>query len=96
MSSSTERPAITNVTNLEFEETPNLPSVRYQTLLLASGFLMTFHVIGINSVFGIFQVSLYLFLRLQITDKRRNCTHLSERAFPMPSKKMRRSPWSVL
>ncbi|KAJ7573617.1 MFS general substrate transporter [Mycena floridula] len=31
------------------------PSRRYQALLLASGFLMTFHVIGINQTFGIFQ-----------------------------------------
>ncbi|KAJ7136335.1 MFS general substrate transporter [Mycena crocata] len=31
------------------------PSPRYQALLVFSGFLMTFHVIGINSIFGIFQ-----------------------------------------
>lgn len=33
------------------------PTRRYQCLLLLSGFLMIFHVIGINSVFGIFQAS---------------------------------------
>ncbi len=32
------------------------PTKQYQTLLLLSGFFMTFHVIGINSVYGIFQV----------------------------------------
>jgi hypothetical protein len=32
------------------------PTRRYQCLLLLSGFLMIFHVVGINSVFGIFQV----------------------------------------
>jgi hypothetical protein len=32
------------------------PTRRYQTLLILSGSLMIFHVIGINSVFGIFQV----------------------------------------
>lgn len=37
---------------------PISPSRRYQALLLASGFLMTFQTIGINSVFGIFQVRL--------------------------------------
>ncbi|KAJ7577530.1 MFS general substrate transporter [Mycena floridula] len=31
------------------------PSRRYQALLLVSGFLMTFHVNGINQIFGIFQ-----------------------------------------
>ncbi|KAG5637794.1 hypothetical protein H0H81_003186 [Sphagnurus paluster] len=39
--------------------TTAIPAVRptrnYQTLLLLTGFFMTFHVIGINSVFGIFQ-----------------------------------------
>jgi hypothetical protein len=34
------------------------PTRRYQSLLLLSGFLMIFHVIGINSVFAIFQVSI--------------------------------------
>ena len=32
------------------------PSRRYQTVLLAAGFAMIFHVIGINSIYGIFQV----------------------------------------
>lgn len=36
---------------------PAQPERRYQVLLLLSGFFMTFHVIGINSVYGIFQVS---------------------------------------
>ncbi|KAJ7080953.1 MFS general substrate transporter [Mycena belliarum] len=31
------------------------PTRRYQAVLLLAGFMMTFHVIGINSVFGIFQ-----------------------------------------
>ncbi|KAH7911622.1 major facilitator superfamily domain-containing protein [Hygrophoropsis aurantiaca] len=31
------------------------PTKTYQALLLVSGFLMIFHVIGINSVFGVFQ-----------------------------------------
>ncbi|KAF9498832.1 monocarboxylate transporter [Pleurotus eryngii] len=31
------------------------PTKQYQMLLLLSGFFMTFHVIGINSVYGIFQ-----------------------------------------
>ena len=33
------------------------PTRRYQTLLLLCGFLMIFQVIGINSVYGVFQVS---------------------------------------
>ncbi|KAH7926862.1 MFS general substrate transporter [Leucogyrophana mollusca] len=31
------------------------PTKQYQALLLVSGFLMIFHVIGINSIFGVFQ-----------------------------------------
>ncbi|KIJ66605.1 hypothetical protein HYDPIDRAFT_86239 [Hydnomerulius pinastri MD-312] len=31
------------------------PTKRYQTLLLLSGFIMIFNVIGINSIFGVFQ-----------------------------------------
>lgn len=34
------------------------PTKQYQILLLLSGFFMVFHVNGINSVYGIFQVSL--------------------------------------
>lgn len=33
------------------------PSRNYQYLLVLAGFMMTFHVIGINSVYGLFQVS---------------------------------------
>lgn len=33
------------------------PTRRYQTMLLISGFLMIFQVIGINSIYGVFQVS---------------------------------------
>jgi hypothetical protein len=33
------------------------PTRRYQALLLLSGFMMIFHVIGINQIFGVFQVS---------------------------------------
>lgn len=36
------------------------PTRRYQALLLATGFLMTFQVIGINSIFGIFQVHILI------------------------------------
>jgi tetrahydromethanopterin S-methyltransferase subunit D len=36
------------------EDTP--PTRTYQTLLVFSAFLMIFHIIGINTVFGIFQV----------------------------------------
>lgn len=32
------------------------PTRQYQTMLLAAGFMMIFHVIGINSIYGIFQV----------------------------------------
>ena len=34
------------------------PSRRYQAILLLAGFTMIFHVIGINSIYGIFQVSM--------------------------------------
>lgn len=33
------------------------PTRKYQAALLAAGFLMIFHVIGINSIYGVFQVS---------------------------------------
>jgi hypothetical protein len=33
------------------------PTRQYQILLLLSGFIMIFHVIGINMIYGIFQVS---------------------------------------
>ena len=32
------------------------PSRKYQAVMLAAGFTMIFHVIGINSIYGIFQV----------------------------------------
>ena len=35
------------------------PSRRYQMLLVLAGSLMTFHVIGINSIYGLFQVCLF-------------------------------------
>lgn len=35
------------------------PTRRYQKLLLICGFLMIFQVIGINSIYGVFQVSDY-------------------------------------
>lgn len=38
--------------------TDQRPTKAYQTALLISGFLMTFHIIGINFIYGIFQVSL--------------------------------------
>lgn len=34
------------------------PTRKYQAILLAAGFAMIFHVIGINSIYGIFQVNL--------------------------------------
>lgn len=37
------------------------PSRTYQAMLLGAGFAMIFHVIGINSIYGIFQAS-YFFL----------------------------------
>ncbi|KAG5645866.1 hypothetical protein DXG03_005208 [Asterophora parasitica] len=43
---------------------------QYQALLLLSGFFMTFHVIGINSVFGIFQ-ELYTSPETPILDAQR-------------------------
>lgn len=39
------------------------PSRKYQTVLLLAGFAMIFHVIGINSIYGIFQVSYLVFPR---------------------------------
>ena len=32
------------------------PSQTYKCLLVLAGFMMTFHVIGINSIYGLFQV----------------------------------------
>lgn len=40
----------------EDEDTPPQPSQTYQCLLVFAGFMMTFHVIGINSIYGLFQV----------------------------------------
>ncbi|EKM54904.1 uncharacterized protein PHACADRAFT_197337 [Phanerochaete carnosa HHB-10118-sp] len=40
---------------LHDEQEEWMPSRKYQTALLAAGFAMTFHVIGINSIYGIFQ-----------------------------------------
>jgi hypothetical protein len=37
--------------------TDQRPTRRYQVMLLLSGFFMTFHVIGINFIYGVFQVS---------------------------------------
>jgi len=37
--------------------TDQRPTRRYQIMLLLSGFFMTFHVIGINFIYGVFQVS---------------------------------------
>jgi hypothetical protein len=37
--------------------TDQRPARRYQIMLLLSGFFMTFHVIGINFIYGVFQVS---------------------------------------
>lgn len=40
------------------------PSRWYQILLVLAGFLMTFHVIGINSIYGLFQVCFYVNMRI--------------------------------
>lgn len=40
----------------EEEDVPPQPSQTYQCLLVFAGFMMTFHVIGINSIYGLFQV----------------------------------------
>ena len=44
--------------SLEETETPptEQASRTYQCLLVFAGFMMTFHVIGINSIYGLFQV----------------------------------------
>ncbi|EIW64477.1 MFS general substrate transporter [Trametes versicolor FP-101664 SS1] len=39
----------------EDEDTHPQPSQTYQCLLVFAGFMMTFHVIGINSIYGLFQ-----------------------------------------
>ena len=43
----------------ELENVPTAapePSRTYKCLLVLAGFMMTFHVIGINSIYGLFQV----------------------------------------
>ncbi|RDB21688.1 putative transporter ESBP6 [Hypsizygus marmoreus] len=52
------------------QPTVTRPTRRYQVLLLVSGFFMTFHVIGINSLYGIFQ-ELYTSPETSITDAQR-------------------------
>ncbi|KAJ7461202.1 major facilitator superfamily domain-containing protein [Mycena latifolia] len=53
---SSQRPAsLPAATNAEASAEDPPPTRRYQALLLFSGFMMIFHIIGINSVFGIFQ-----------------------------------------
>ncbi|KAF8890076.1 major facilitator superfamily domain-containing protein [Infundibulicybe gibba] len=47
--------SLTSTSDHQRNEEPSRPTRGYQALLLLSGFFMTFHVIGINSVFGIFQ-----------------------------------------
>ncbi|KAI0640143.1 MFS general substrate transporter [Trametes polyzona] len=42
--------AVTDATDV-----PSQPSQTYQCLLVFAGFMMTFHVIGINSIYGLFQ-----------------------------------------
>lgn len=63
------------------------PTKQYQMLLLLSGFFMTFHVIGINSVYGIFQVS---FLPNKSTREVpvAHCYVLSVRSFIPPRRRM--------
>ncbi|KAL6304829.1 MFS general substrate transporter [Sparassis latifolia] len=41
--------------NIDLADSNELPTRKYQILLVLSGFLMTFHVIGINSIYGLFQ-----------------------------------------
>lgn len=47
------------------------PSQGYQMLLLLSGFLMIFHVIGIGQVYGIFQVNICLILTSKMSTRMR-------------------------
>ena len=48
--------------------TDQRPTRRYQVLLLLSGFFMTFHVIGINFIYGVFQVSYTMIYPLRSSD----------------------------
>jgi len=53
----TESNAQQNLHLEEASESELPPSRGYQAALIAAGFMMIFQVIGINSVYGIFQVS---------------------------------------
>ena len=43
--------------NAEAMVPPTQPTRSYQSLLILAGVVMTFHVFGINSIYGLFQVS---------------------------------------
>lgn len=43
-------------TQVDLRETLSRPTRTYQVMLLLAGSMMIFHIIGINQVFGIFQV----------------------------------------
>ncbi|OBZ78981.1 Monocarboxylate transporter 12 [Grifola frondosa] len=56
---SLQHPTVPNAENVQESTTDDVPyaqpSVQYQVILVSAGFLMTFHVIGINSIYGLFQ-----------------------------------------
>jgi hypothetical protein len=52
-----ERNAASGMSEEVEPESPWQPTRTYQAMLLAAGFGMIFQVIGINSIYGIFQVS---------------------------------------
>ncbi|KAH9854291.1 MFS general substrate transporter [Lenzites betulinus] len=45
----------TDIHRTDLDDVPSQPSQTYQCLLVFAGFMMTFHVIGINSIYGLFQ-----------------------------------------
>ena len=66
------------------------PTRKYQAVLLAAGFAMIFHVIGINSIYGIFQVNLPIPMRPDcLTPSYRSSTPLLTRISKMPLGRMR-------
>lgn len=69
------------------EDVPSQPSQTYQCLLVFAGFMMTFHVIGINSIYGLFQVrmcSSYMGLLIDFLPAGRNSIRLPRRISEAP------------
>ena len=65
--------------------TDQRPTRNYQLMLLLSGFCMTFHVIGINLVYGIFQVSLHnIVVHNDINGELTNCIFLRRNSTLLP------------